>query len=102
MKENAQKAHALTKNGCCGKVMQNGIEEQSDFETAVRNEPVKLLRIKRSMHMPTRQKCKCEGLLEMVKCFVVDTKQEENEDLTAHTERLKQCVCTVSGRRLVK
>ena len=42
------------------------------------------------MHVPTRSKHECKGSLKTVACFVTDTKQEENEDLTIHTKRLKQ------------
>ena len=78
-------------NNCCGEVMQNRIKEQSNFKKEVWDESVKLLkRIKRSMCIPTRSKCKCKRLLETVKHFVTDTKQEENEDLTTHAKRFKQ------------
>ena len=78
-------------NNHCSEAMGNRIKEQSDFETTVCDKPVKSLkRIKQNVHVPTRLKCECEGPLETVECFAVDTKQEENKDLTTHTERFKQ------------
>ena len=71
--------------------MQNRIEEQSDFEMTVHDKPVELLkRIKRSMCAPARSKCEHKGALKTIEWFVVDAKQEENEDLTTCTKRFKQ------------
>ena len=42
--DNTQKACALMVNHHCSKVIRNRIKEQSDFETAVHDKPVKLLR----------------------------------------------------------
>ena len=42
------------------------------------------------MCVPTRSKCEYKGLLETVKRFVIDAKQEENEDIMTHTKRFKQ------------
>ena len=42
------------------------------------------------MSVSISSKCECKGPLETVKCFTIDTKQEENEDLTTHTKRFKQ------------
>ena len=81
------------------KVMTNQIEEQSNFELKVQDKPVELLkRIKRNVHVPTRSKCECEGLLETVKHFVMDAKQEENKDLTMHTKRFKQAMTHLNSQ----
>ena len=68
MTDNAQKPGALIMSNHCSKVMQNRIEEQSDFETTVCDKPVEpLKRIKKCAHMPMQSKCECEGPLETVK-----------------------------------
>ena len=91
LEDNIEKAYALIFNSFCSKTMQNRIEEKSDFETAVRDNPIELLkRIKQSMYVPTRSKYEFDGLLETMKRFVIDTKQTDDEDVTAYSKRFKQ------------
>ena len=72
-------------------MMKNRIEEKSDYETAVRDDPVILLkRIKQYMFIPTKAKYDFEGLWESMKRFVIDTKQEDHEGLNDYTKRFKQ------------
>ena len=49
------KAFALILNNYCSKVMKHRVEEKSDYETNVCDDPVELLkRIKEYMYIPTR------------------------------------------------
>ena len=66
--ENMVKAFATIMNNYCSKVMKHRVEEKSDYESAVRDNPVELLiRIKQYMYVPTRAKYKYEGFLETLK-----------------------------------
>ena len=88
--DNMIKAYAFI-FGYCNKVMQNRIEEMSNFETEIRNDPVKLLEvIKEKMYDPARAKYEYVSLTESFVRLIVDTKQDKDESLIDYTKRFKQ------------
>ena len=75
--ENKHRAYALI-FGYCNKTMQNRIEEISDFETRVRNDPLELLReIKMKMYDPARAKYEFVSLTKFI-TRILNTKQEQS------------------------
>ena len=91
LEDNLQKAYALIMKNYCSNTMRNRVEDKPNFEIDVQDKPVELLKvIKEYMYIPTKSKYEFEGLLETMKRFIVDTKQDETEDLTTYTKRFKQ------------
>ena len=88
--DNLIKAYALIFS-YCNKVMQNRIEEMTDFDTQIRNDPIKLLEvIKEKMYDPARAKYEFVSLTEAFSRLIVETKQEKDESLIDYTKRFKQ------------
>ena len=86
---NKIKAYALIFENC-NKAMQTRIEECTDFETYIRDNPRVLLNeIKRKMYDPARSKYEYAFLTESLR-RIFDTKQEEDEGLVEYTKRYKQ------------
>ena len=87
--ENKHKAYALI-FGYCNKIMQNRVEEASDFEIRIRNDPLELLReVKTKMYDPARAKYEFVALTESI-ARILNTKQEDDEGLVEYTKRFKQ------------
>ena len=90
LEANLLKAYALIYDTYCNKTMQNRIEESTDFETKIRDNPIELLKtIKIVMHDPARAKYPYASLS---KHFVdlVNMRQNENESLIDYVKRFKQ------------
>jgi hypothetical protein len=88
-KDNKIKAFALIFS-FCNKIMQNRIEEISDYETRVRDNPFELLaEIKRKMYDPARAKYEFVTLTESLR-RILDCKQLEDESLVDYTKKFKQ------------
>ena len=88
--DNLIKAYALIFS-YCNKVMQNRIEEMSNFDSEIRNDPIKLLEvIKEKMYDPARAKYEFVSLTEAFSRLIVETKQEKDESLIDYTKRFKQ------------
>ena len=80
---NMVKAYALIFSLCI-KTMQSRIEEMSNFEKEIKNNPIKLLEaIKEKMHDPSRVKHEYATLTESIARVLVGTKQEFDEDLVS-------------------
>ena len=87
--ENKQKACALIFS-YCNKVMQSRIEESSNFETEIHNDPLKLLDvIKHKMYNPARAKHEFVLLTELLSQLLT-TLQSEDANLIDCMKRFKQ------------
>jgi len=83
--ENKVKAYALIFS-YCNKTMQSRIEESRDFEDKIRDNPLRLLEeIKRKMYDPARAKYKYVTLAESLN-KILNTKQEDDENLVEYTK----------------
>ena len=61
--ENKKKAFAWTHESLCNKAMKSRLEEMSNFDSEIRNDPFKLLdATKDKMCDPARAKCECASL----------------------------------------
>jgi hypothetical protein len=88
--QNLTKAYALIFSTYCNKTMQNRVEEHSEFETAIRNDPIELLnKIKVLMHDPIRAKHPFASLTEAIS-RMLNLKQSENKGLLDYVKRFKE------------
>lgn len=88
-KENWVKAYAMILDQYCAKDVQVALKEQSDFETAVMNEPLVLLeRIKLLVHTPEKAKYPLLTLIEAM-ASILNFRQGKNEDLLSYLSRYK-------------
>lgn len=87
--DNWVKAFALIWGNYCSKEVQVRLKEMPDYDGAIRNEPLVLLRhIETLMHTPERAKYPPLTLIEVLLNFL-HTKQGENEDLLDYLSRFK-------------
>jgi hypothetical protein len=67
LEHNLTKAYALIFSTYCNKTMQNRVEENPEFETTIRDDPIELLnKIKVLMHDPIRAKYPFASLTEAI------------------------------------
>ena len=84
------KAYAPIVQNYCHKTIQNRIEERSDFDTKIRNDPIALLKtIREVMHVPAWAKYPFVALTEAL-IRVLNFKQQERELVTDFTKQFKQ------------
>ena len=89
--ENKFKAYTLI-YGYCNKTMQNRIEETTDFETIIRNDPFTILdTIKLKMYGQARAKYEFVQPTDTLQQFL-SLKQDHGESLVEYTKRFKQSV----------
>ena len=80
----------------CSKEMVNRIEEVSEY-TRIKNNPYELLdEIKKKMYKPGRSKYAFVGLTEQID-RILNTKQDDGENLVDYTKRFKQVRDNVKG-----
>jgi hypothetical protein len=83
------KAYALI-FGYCNKTMQSRVEEHPEFETSIKNDPIKLLEaIKVLMHDPIRAQYPMMSMTDSL-TRLINSKQAENESLLDYLKRFKQ------------
>ena len=71
--------------------MKNRTQEQSNFESEIRNDPFKLLEsIKEKMCDPARAKHEYASLTDAINRALVDAKQSHGKDLIDYAKRFKQ------------
>ena len=88
-KENWVKAYAMILDQYCARDVQVAFKEQSDYESAVMNEPLVLLqRIKLLVHTPERAKYPLLTLIEAM-ASLLNFRQGDNEDLLSYLSRYK-------------
>ena len=85
--DNGKKAHSQM-HGCCNKVIQTHLENDSDFESEVKGDPFEMMEMtKPKMHHPSKIECPCVTSFEQLDG---NTKQDEDEALIKCTKRFKQ------------
>jgi hypothetical protein len=90
LEQNLTKAYALIFSTYCNKTMQNRVEEHSEFETSIRDDPIELLnKIKVLMHNPIRAKYPFASLTKAIS-RVLNLKQSENKGLLDYIKRFKE------------
>ena len=87
---NKPKTFSLIMTNYCSTGMKHKIEEESDYEESIRNDPFALLkRIKTLMHAPADAIYAMESIVMSLK-RVFDTQQQEGESLADYNKRCKQ------------
>jgi Reverse transcriptase (RNA-dependent DNA polymerase) len=87
--QNLGKAYALIFGSYCNKTMQNRVEEDTNFETTIRDDPIELLKaIKPLMHDPARAKYPFASLTESI-VRMINTRQKEGEHILDYVKRFK-------------
>ena len=90
LEENKTKAYALIFSNYCNRTMQVRIEEHKDYESEIRNDPIKLLKaIRVLMHDPARAKYPYASMTEALLRALQYTKQKEEENLIDYVTRFK-------------
>ena len=89
-KDNRVKLFTTIMTNFCSKTMKNQIEEISDYKSQIRDDPIELLaEIKKMTYVLTWSKYVYEVLIESLK-QLLNTKQDEQENLIDYTKRFKQ------------
>ncbi len=74
----------------CNTTMKTRLEQQEDYETDIKNDPIKTLeRIKQLMHDPIRARYPFASLTRALD-GVINIQMNERERLTDYTDRFKQ------------
>ena len=90
LENNLMKAYALIFRDYCSKIMQNRIEQHHNFESEIRDNPIKLLEvIKVLIHDTVRGKYPFGQVTDSIRNFVL-TKQMDNESLLDYAKRFKE------------
>jgi hypothetical protein len=90
LEANLSKAYALLFSTYCNKTMKNRTEEHPNFETKIRDDPIKLLaNIKVLMHDPKRAKYSFASLTEAM-IRIMNIRQLENEGILDYVKRFKE------------
>ena len=89
-RQNLTKAYALIYKDYCSPTIQHRVEESEIFDSAIRNDPIELLKAIRSlMHDPLRARFPFASLTSAM-TRMVTIKQEESESLLDYVKRFKQ------------
>ena len=87
---NSAKAYSLIYDNYCSKTIQDKVKNHLDFESDIRDNPIKLLEvIKTLMHDPEDTVYPMASLTEAVR-RVINIKQHENESLLDYSTRFKE------------
>jgi hypothetical protein len=90
LRQGMVKAYALIFSNYCNKTIQSRVEEHPDFESEIKNNPIKLLEaIKSLMHDPIRAQYPMVSMTEAL-TRLVNVKQADNEPLLDYVKRFKQ------------
>jgi hypothetical protein len=90
LRQGMSKAYSLIYSSFCTKVMQSRIEAHPEFEAKIKNDPIALLMvIKTLMHDPVRAHYPMASMTEALTRFL-NVKQLENESLMDYVKRFKQ------------
>ena len=88
--QNLIKAYALIYSSYCSKIMQSRVEQHADFETVIRDDPIKLLEtIQVLMHDTIRGRYPYASVTDAMRNLLF-IKQQENEPLLDYAKRFKQ------------
>ena len=88
--ENISKAYALIYSNYCTRVIQIRIEEHVNYESKIKNDPIKLLKAVRVlMHDPARAKYPMASMTEAILRALQYTEQKEDENLLDYVTRFK-------------
>ena len=89
--DNKKRAFAWMHETLCSKAMKSRLEEMSNFDSEIRDNPFKLLdATKDKMHDPARAKYAYASLTESMTRALLNTKQEFDEDLIDCAKRFEQ------------
>ncbi|MGC8553840.1 MAG: hypothetical protein ACP5O7_13425, partial [Phycisphaerae bacterium] len=90
LRQGMVKAYALIFSNYCSRIMQSRVEEHPEFDTTIKNDPIKLLEvIKVLMHDPVHAQYPMISMTDALTRLIND-KQAENEPLLDYIKRFKQ------------
>ena len=90
LRQGLYKAYALIFTNYCTRAMQARVEEQPKYDTKIKNNPIELLEIiKTLMHDPVRAQYPLVSMTDALMCLV-NVKQFENEQLLDYIKWFKQ------------